>query len=444
MMNSRLSPPVLPADPRMHNPERRHFLRLLAALGLAPLTTETTTAKTLSRARIVIIGGGIAGSTCARYLKLLQPALDVTVVEPARFYLTCPMSNLVLAGERSMAQLRVDLRYLQRRAHIRHVREQAKAIDFDKRQVLLARGRRLPFDRLVVAPGIDMRWNSPSGYDAAASRSIPHAWKAGPQTAQLRDQLHAMRNGGVVGISIPASPFRCPPGPYERASLIAHYLKQHKPRSKILLLDANDKFSKQPLFQEAWQALYPGMIEWVPVSKDGAVRRVGVKSLSLFTELEQHRVAVANVIPAQWAGIVARANGLTDDTGWCPVDPQGFTSLQRPHTHILGDATLADPMPKSATSANSQAKACALNIIAALQGQKAPVTTLHNTCYSLVRPDYGISIDASYRIMGQRITAVPAAGGISPLAAEPAFRALEARYALGWYASLLSDSFAVP
>jgi sulfide dehydrogenase [flavocytochrome c] flavoprotein chain len=339
-----------------------------------------------------------------------------------------------------------DLALLYRGLHeqrIQVVRASARSIDFDRRQVLLANRQRLAYDRLVVAPGVDLKWNTPEGYDEQAANYMPHAWKAGPQTVQLRAQLRLLRNGGVVAISVPPAPFRCPPGPYERASLIACYLKRHKPRSKILILDANDKFSKQALFEEAWRALYPGLIERVPISEDGAVRRVGVKSLTLFTELGKHRVAVANVIPAQHAGALARNNGLSDNSGWCPIDPSCFASRLRPYAYVIGDACIADPMPKSATSANSQAKACALAIVADLQALPPPAVVLHNTCYSLVDPDYGISINAIYHSGPNNITPVNGAGGTSPLGADRAFRRREAGYALGWYRSIVRDSFAI-
>jgi sulfide dehydrogenase [flavocytochrome c] flavoprotein subunit len=335
----------------------------------------------------------------------------------------------------------VSLAALSDKLHVRLVRSVATAIDFDRRRVTLQNKAVLPYDRLVVAPGIDFKWHTPEGYDEQASLIMPHAWKAGPQTERLRQQLIHMPNGGVVGISVPQAPFRCPPGPYERASLIAHFLQRHKPRSKILLLDANDKFSKQALFQQAWNRLYPGMIEWVPFSHDGAVRRIGMKSMELFTELERHRVAVANVIPAQQAGRIALQSGLADSSGWCPVHPASFASKQKAYTHVLGDACLADPMPKSATSANSQAKTCALAILSELAGQTVPPASLHNTCYSLVRDDYGISINAEYHVDSDTISQINGAGGTSPLDADDAFRQKEARFAAGWYESIRRDSF---
>ncbi len=232
--------------------------------GMLPLSLRARE-EMRARARVVIVGGGFAGATCARYLRRLDPDIHVTVVDDQREYLACPLSNWVIGGVGSMTRLRVNRAGLTR-AGVEQIRGRVEAVDGVGRQVTLAGGRRLGYDRLVVAPGVDFKWGSPEGYDAEAAKRMPHAWRAGPQTELLRDQLRAMKNGGVVAISVPAAPFRCPPGPYERASLIAHYLKQHKPRSKVLILDANDKFSKQPLFLEAWEALYPGLIERISVT----------------------------------------------------------------------------------------------------------------------------------------------------------------------------------
>src|SRR5690606_14249702 len=231
----------------------------------------------------------------------------------------------------------------------------------------------LPYDRLVLAPGVDRLFDALEGYDEAAAEIMPHAWKAGAQTELLRRQLEAMEDGGVVAIVAPANPYRCPPGPYERACLIAHYLKQEKPRSKILILDTKDQFSKRPLFEEAWAELYPGMIEWVPMSAGGNVIRVEPETMSIETDFERHEVDVANVIPPQSAGAIARAAGVADPTGWCPVDPGTFESTLVPSVHVLGDACFAGAMPKSAFSANAQAKVAALAIDAMLRDEAPPV-----------------------------------------------------------------------
>jgi sulfide dehydrogenase [flavocytochrome c] flavoprotein subunit len=422
---------------------RRDFLRdLSSAAALAWLGVPAAEERLRNTTgRVVVVGGGFGGATCAKYVKRLAPKLNVTLVERDTSYLTCPFSNAVIAGFKPLGSLRQRYDVLRRDHDVKVMHDTALRVDAAARSVTLRNGSTLRYDRLVAAPGIDLQWGSPEGYDETASRVMPHAWKAGEQTEILRKQLQLMPKGGTFAIVVPKSPFRCPPGPYERASLVAHYFKRHKPRAKILILDANEKFSKQALFQQAWAALYPEMIEWVPISEDGAVRRVGLKTMTLFTEAEQHRVAVANVIPAQRAGRFAIDNGLADSSGWCPIDPRTFESTLIPAVHVIGDACIAEPMPKSASGANSQAKACALAILAYLDGATPNDPSLHNTCYSLVADDYGISINAIYRVQDKTITAVAGAGGLSPEQASAAVRRKEARYTHGWYHSIVADSF---
>lgn len=420
--------------------KRRAFIQLTAALAaMMPLSMRADD-KARPRARVVIVGGGFAGATCARYLRRVAPGIQVTLIDEQREYLACPMSNWVIGGVGRMERLRVDRTGLAR-AGVEQIRGRVTAVDGNARQVTLASGKKMGYDRLVVAPGVDFKWGSPEGYDAAAAERMPHAWQAGEQTTRLYKQLQAMKDGGVVAISVPAAPFRCPPGPYERASLMAHYLKTHKPRSKVLILDANDKFSKQALFKEAWDALYPGMISWVPVTEGGAVRRVDAKTMTLYTELEDHKVAVANVIPAQTAGRLAVKAGLAEDSGWCAVDGNTFESRLMSGVHVIGDACIANPMPKSASAANSQAKNCALTIVALVNGTTPGSPSLHNTCYSLIAPEYAISVNGIYQVIDGKITAVEGAGGISPQGAAAEFRAREATYDQAWYNSIIADSF---
>ena len=279
----------------------------------------------------------------------------------------------------------------------------------------LGDGATLDYDRLVLAPGIDLSFDALPGYTESAAEAMPHAWKAGAQTALLRRQLEAMPDGGTVVISAPANPFRCPPGPYERASLIAHYLKTRKPRSKLIILDAKDMFSKQRLFQAAWSELYPGLIEWVGLSSGGKVTAVDPATRTFVTEFGEHKADVANVIPPQRAGRIAAAAGVADRTGWCPVDPVTFESRLVPNIHVIGDAAIVGGMPKSAFSANAQAKVCAAAVARLLRGEAPTEPKLINTCYSLVAPDYGISVAGVYRPVGGLLTDVEGAGGISPL-----------------------------
>jgi NADPH-dependent 2,4-dienoyl-CoA reductase/sulfur reductase-like enzyme len=314
-------------------------------------------------------------------------------------------------------------------------------VDPEGRRVHLADRTALPYDRLVLAPGIDLRFDGLPGYDEAASAILPHAWKAGEQTVLLQRQLEAMPDGGTFVMVAPANPYRCPPGPYERASLIAHYFKTQKPRSKILILDPKDTFSKQRLFQAAWQELYPGMIEWVGLSAGGKVTEVDAKSRTVVTDFGRHTGHVVNVIPPQRAGAIAAPAGAVDRSGWCPIDPATFESRLQRNVHVIGDAAIAGGMPKSAFSANAQAKACAAAVAALLRGETPAAPKLINTCYSLVAPDYGISVAGVYRPANGLLTDVEGAGGTSPANAPRSFRALEATYAEAWFQTITAEVF---
>jgi sulfide dehydrogenase [flavocytochrome c] flavoprotein chain len=270
---------------------------------------------------------------------------------------------------------------------------------------------------------------------------MPHAWKAGEQTLLLRRQLEAMEDGGLVVISAPANPFRCPPGPYERASLIAHYLKTKKPRSKLIVLDAKDAFSKQRLFQNAWKELYPGLLEWVSLSSGGKVTAVEPATNTLVTDFGRHDAKVANVIPPQKAGRIAELAGVADRTGWCPIDPVTFESKLVPNIHVVGDATIAGGMPKSAFTANAQAKVCAAAIAKLLKGETPPEPKLINTCYSLVAPDYGIHIAGVYRPVNGVLTEVEGSGGVSKADAPRDIRAMEATFADSWFKTITNEVF---
>lgn len=414
---------------------RRHFLKISAAAGLAPAVVSAQ-----GRARVVVIGGGFGGATAARTLKATQPLLDVTLVEPNPVYTSCPFSNSVLASLREIGQQQFRYDGI-KAAGVTVAETSATAVDSEAKTVTLVDGSRLPYDRLVMSPGIDFTWNAIQGYDEAATEKMPHAWKAGAQTVLLRRQLQAMDDGGLVVLSSPANPFRCPPGPYERASLIAYWLKIWKPKSKLLLLDSKDAFSKQRLFQNGWAELYPGMIEWVPLSQGGKVTAVDPATLTLTTEFGSHKAAVANVIPPQKAGAIAVQAGVADRTGWCPVEPVAFESTLRPNIHILGDAAIMGGMPKSAFAANAQAKVCAAAIVKLLAGEKPQDPIVINTCYSLVAADYGISIAGVYRPDRGQLTDIPGAGGASPLEAVGGLRGQEALYASSWFRTITAETF---
>jgi sulfide dehydrogenase [flavocytochrome c] flavoprotein chain len=417
---------------------RRAFLRGSVAMGSAVLLATPGLGQ--AKARVVVLGGGFAGATCARELQRADPRFAVTLVEEHQIYTACPFSNSVIAGLRDIAAQRFGYDTL-RAAGIAVVHDRASAVDPQRRLVSLIGGSALGYDRLVVAPGIDIRWGALPGYDEAAAEVMPHAWKAGEQTLLLRRQIEAMEDGGTVVISAPANPFRCPPGPYERASLIAYYLKTKKPRSKLIVLDAKDSFSKQRLFQAAWLQLYPGLLEWVSLSNGGKVTSVDPATRTLVTDFATHKADVANVIPPQRAGHIAEITGVADQTGWCPIDPVTFESRLQANIHIIGDAAIAGAMPKSAFAANAQAKVCATAVAALLRDETPSPPKLINTCYSLVAPDYGISIAGVYHPVNGQLADVEGAGGVSPADAPPDFRALEATYAEAWFRTITAQTF---
>jgi NADPH-dependent 2,4-dienoyl-CoA reductase/sulfur reductase-like enzyme len=415
--------------------DRRTLLQSLAAASSACLVRP---ARGQDRARVVIVGGGFAGATCAR--ELHRAGVDVTLVEPDPTYVACPMSNAVVAGLRDLDAQRFGYDAL-RRDGIIIVHQAVVEIDAGAQRVALGDGTIQTYDRLVLAPGIELRFDALPGYDEAAAELMPHAWLAGPQTQHLRERLEAMEDGGLVVMAVPASPYRCPPGPYERASLIAHYLKTRKRRSKLLVLDAKDRFSKQSLFEAAWRELYPGLLEWVPQSMGGTVTAVDAAAGTVVTDFETYAASVANIIPPQRAGRIAQHAGAADRTGWCPIDPVSFESKLLPGVHVIGDAAIAGAMPKSAFAANAQAKACAAAVTILLQGGTPPAPKLINTCYSLVAPDYGISVAGVYVPTDGLLADVPGAGGTSPLDASLEFRALEATYAEDWFATVTAEVF---
>jgi NADPH-dependent 2,4-dienoyl-CoA reductase/sulfur reductase-like enzyme len=418
---------------------RRDFLKALTAgsgvaLLPAPLLAQG------AAPRVVVVGGGFAGASVARALRRADPAVAVELVEENQTFTACPFSNSVIAGMREIGAQQFGYDKLAADG-ITLVPARATAIDAQARAVILATGTRLTYDRLVLAPGIDIRWGALPGYTETAAAEMPHAWKAGEQTLLLRRQLEAMDDGGTVVISAPANPFRCPPGPYERASLITYYLKTRKPRSKLIILDAKDAFSKQRLFLNGWKELYPDLLEWVPLSKGGAVTEVDPATKTFVTDFDKHQANVGNVIPPQKAGRIAEIAGVADRTGWCPINPVTFESTLVPNIHVVGDAAIAGAMPKSAFAANAQAKVCAAALVRLVRGEAPPAPKLINTCYSLVAPDYGISIAGVYQPANGQLVDIPGAGGISVIDAPRATRAAEASLANGWFNTITREAF---
>jgi NADPH-dependent 2,4-dienoyl-CoA reductase/sulfur reductase-like enzyme len=373
-------------------------------------------------------------------MKKANPATSVTLVETSPTFTACPFSNGVIAGLRPLRAQQFNYEKLSEDG-VTLVLQAATGVDAQARSVTLSGGTNLPYDRLVMAPGVDLRFDALPGYNARTADIMPHAWKAGEQTLLLRSQLEAMEDGGTVVISAPANPFRCPPGPYERASLIAYYLKTKKPKSKLIILDAKDTFSKQRLFQNAWKELYPDHIEWVSLSKGGKVNEVDAATKTFKTDFSDHKADVANVIPPQRAAAIAQTAGVADRSGWCPVDPVTFESKLVPNIHVIGDAAIMGAMPKSAFSANAQAKVCADAVATLLGGGKPGEPRLINTCYSLVAPDYGITVAGVYKPTDGVLADIQGAGGVSPADAPRETRAQEAQFAEGWFNTITSEVF---
>jgi NADPH-dependent 2,4-dienoyl-CoA reductase/sulfur reductase-like enzyme len=419
--------------------DRRAFSRsTLAAAAAAAFPMPALGAG--SPTRVVVIGGGFAGASCARTLKKINPNIAVTLVEANKTFTALPMSNSVVAGLRKIGQQQFEYRAITA-AGIDVVIAAAKAVDPQARQVVLVDGKSLSYDRLVLAPGIDLRWDAIPGYDRAAAEKMPHAWNDGAQADLLRRQLTEMPDGSTVVMSVPVAPARCPPAPYERASLIAHYLKTTKPRSKLIVLDAKENFSMQRLFQNAWKELYTGLLEWVPLSSGGQIVSVDVASRTIKTDFDSYRANVANIIPPQRAGGVTALAGVADRTGWCPIDPITFESKQQANIHVIGDAAIAGALPKSASTANSAGKLCAAAIVQLLAGAKPRAPELASACYSLLAPGYAISITAKYHPVGDQFIEIEGSGETSPLEAPQSRREEEAKLADDWFTQITGEVF---
>jgi sulfide dehydrogenase [flavocytochrome c] flavoprotein chain len=426
--------------------QRRQFVQTLGAgsavAGLG-LMSGCATSGGGSGAKVVVVGGGYAGATAAKYLRMFSDnRIQVTLIEPNADFISCPISNLVLGGHKTMADITTPYSNLEKRHGIKLVRDMVASIDPDKRMVKLASGGELPYDRLIVSPGIDFMWESLPGMAKPGARDkVLHAWKAGPQTVALRKQLEAMPDGGVYALTIPLAPYRCPPGPYERACMVASYFKTAKPKSKVVVFDANDDIqSKKGLFLKAWKDHYNGMIDYRP--KHRVVDVDAATNTLKFDFNEDFKAAVLNVVPNMRAGEIARKTGLdTANKRWCEVDFLTFESKAVKNVHVLGDAIQTAPgMPKSGHMANQHGKNCAAAVVALLAGQELQALPIYaNTCYSFVTADEAVHVASVHRYDAEKKTmlTVPGSGGVSKAASE-----LEGRYAMGWARNIWADTLA--
>jgi sulfide dehydrogenase [flavocytochrome c] flavoprotein subunit len=424
--------------------KRRDFLKATGVVTAAGLVGVPYIASAAGK-KVVIVGGGTGGATAAKYIKMADASVDVTLIEANADYHTCYMSNEVLSGDRTIDSIRFGYDGLKGHG-VNVVHDTVTGIDAGAKKVTTAGGQTFDYDRCIVSPGIDFKWGAIEGYDEATAETIPHAWKAGPQTVTLRQQLEAMDDGGTVAIVAPPNPFRCPPGPYERASQIAMYLKNHKPKSKVLILDPKDKFSKQGLFTGAWKKLYgyetdDSMITWVSGAACGKISAIDAATKTAMGEVEEFQVDVLNVIPPQKAGKIAADAGLTDDSGWCPVDLGTFESTIAPGVHVIGDASVATGMPKSGYAANSQAKVTAAAVVAMLKGEEPGTPAYVNTCYSIAGEDYAFSVAAVYQLAADKSKIVNVAGGLTPGDAPAEQFKREVLYAHSWFANITKDIF---
>jgi sulfide dehydrogenase [flavocytochrome c] flavoprotein chain len=426
---------------------RRTFAKLLGGSGLAASATSLTFGFAIAQgsAKVVVIGGGPGGATVANQLKQGDPTLEVTLIEPKKTFTSCFFSNLYLGGFRTFESITHDYSGLDKLG-VRVVHDVATGVDAQKKTVELKSGQTLPYDRLVLSPGIDIKYATIEGYSPEAAEVMPHAWLAGAQTELLKKKLEAMRDGGVVVMAAPNNPYRCPPGPYERACMIAHYLKTQKPRSKLIILDPKKTFSKQPVFLEAFDKYYKGVLELNLTNEidDFTVARVDPKTGEVVTKAGRvEKADVANIVPNQRAGDIAHKAGCAEGD-WCPVNFENFSSAKVPGIYVLGDAAIAAEMPKSAFTANSQAKMVAADILSEFSKKERFPARYRNTCWSMVAPDDSVKIGANYapgEKDGKKLL-VPSGSFVSQPGEDAALRRATFEESLGWYSGIVADVFA--
>lgn len=423
----------------MTHPTRRNFNKLLAA-SAALSTFALPNIARASKPVVVVIGGGAGGATAARHIANdSKGAIEVILIEPARRYYSCFYSNLYLGGFRTYESLGHNYDRLAIDYGINVVHDWVAGINLSERTVRLSTNTDIKYDRLIVSPGIDLKYESVPGYSVENTARAPHAYKSGTQVQLLKAQVEAMKEGGVFLMIAPPSPYRCPPGPYERVSMIAHLLKQKNPRAKIIILDTKEKFSKQPLFQEGWNRYYPGMVEWLPPSISGPIQSCNFQNLSFETDLDTFKADAANIIPAQTAGKIAINAGLTDPSGWCPIEPDTMQSTVDENVYVIGDSSIAGAMPKSAFSANSQAKVVAHHIRANLLGKRTFPARYANTCWSLIAPNDSVKVGAAYKAGAEKIESQTTFISQNGEAKEVRKRTYEE--SASWYKNITTDMF---
>jgi len=399
---------------------------------VAGMSTMLLSSPMISRAassKIVIVGGGFGGAATARTVMALMPSADVTLLTDQKQFWLCPGSNAVIAGLQPIEHIQVGFEGLKKRG-INIVYDTAIGIDDNKREVRTQSGGIIPYDKLVLSPGVALDYSSIEGMTEADSQVIPHAWKAGPQSLILKQQLEAMPDDGLFIMSMPVAPYRCPPAPAERACLIAHYLKTHKPGARVLILDSKDEFPFQDLFTEAWEELYGDILEYRSIADDGLVRGIDLDSRTVLTDFDEIHGDVINIIPPQTAGRIAIEAGAADETGWCPVDVTTFASTLLKDVHVIGDAALVNALPKAGSTAASQGRVAAAALVADLVGEQPPTPNWIANCYSLAGPDYGIRLGATYILEDDYV--VRNTTDFSVLDASENDKLADARYADVW------------
>ena len=415
---------------------RRSFVKI-ASLSATALSMPSIAFGALPR--VVVIGGGAGGATAAKYIaKDSKGKVDVTLIEASKRYYTCFFSNLYLGDFRNYGSIGHNYYGLAVNRGVNVVHEWAKSVDPAAKKVNLGSGGSISYDKLVVSPGIDLKYDSINGYSADVQSKMPHAWKSGTQVQLLKNKVKGMKKGGTFVMVPPPNPYRCPPGPYERVSMIAHQFKKSNPTAKIVVLDPKKKFSKMGLFQEAWQKHYPGMIEWIGVNTHGGLKNINAATMEFETDLDTFKAVAASVIPAQQAGRIAMNAGVNKGD-WCPIVPASMQSQADENIYVLGDASIAKSMPKSGFSANSQAKVAANHIRGSLTGSKVFTPRFANTCWSLVATNDGIKVGANYDAKPDKINKT--SGFISKTGEDSNLRKATYEESIGWYSGITSDMF---